>query len=193
MLSDVIINRCWAMPNKNTFSIKPIKELILKYLLPDMVSIDPFANSNKMAKITNDLDSDFETDYNMDALDFLKMFEDESVDLIFYDPPYTPRQLSECYKKLKRSVTASDTSQKTWALFKNEINRILKQGGHVLSFGWNSNGASQNMSLKKVEILLVAHGGGKNDTICTVEFKPFVTQGNLFARQDAEPQADNCI
>lgn len=28
----MIINRIWAMPNKNTFSIKPVKELIQKYL-----------------------------------------------------------------------------------------------------------------------------------------------------------------
>jgi len=28
-----IINRQWAMPNKNTFSIKPIKDLIERYLI----------------------------------------------------------------------------------------------------------------------------------------------------------------
>ena len=28
----MIINRIWAMPNKNTFQIKPIKELIERYI-----------------------------------------------------------------------------------------------------------------------------------------------------------------
>jgi len=28
----MVLNRIWAMPNKNTFSIKPIRELIEKYL-----------------------------------------------------------------------------------------------------------------------------------------------------------------
>ena len=25
------INRCWCMPNKNTFEMKPVKRLIYKY------------------------------------------------------------------------------------------------------------------------------------------------------------------
>jgi hypothetical protein len=28
----MVINRVWAMPNKNTFSIKPIKDLIEMYV-----------------------------------------------------------------------------------------------------------------------------------------------------------------
>ena len=43
------------MPNSNTFSIKPIKELIEKYATGKIV--DPFANSNKLATVTNDLDT----------------------------------------------------------------------------------------------------------------------------------------
>lgn len=181
VLSDaprLIINRFWSMPNSNTFDIPVIRNLILKYKKDGMMIIDPFANKNKIATVTNDLDSEYDTNYHMDALDFLKMFNDNSIDIVLFDPPYTPRQLMECYKKLNRSVTMSDTSQETWANYKQEINRIIKPGGYVLSFGWNSNGVSQNMSMEKIEILLVAHGGGKNDTICTVERKSM--QGFLF-------------
>lgn len=42
----MIINRVWQMPNSNTFSIKPIQELIEKYAIGKIV--DPFANSNKL-------------------------------------------------------------------------------------------------------------------------------------------------
>ena len=38
------INKVWAMPNKNTFSIKPIKEFILSNLPSGGKIIDPFAN-----------------------------------------------------------------------------------------------------------------------------------------------------
>ena len=93
----MIINRIWQMPSSNTFSIKPIKELIEKYATGKI--IDPFANSNKLATVTNDLDTQYDTDYHMDALDFLKIFDDNSVDTVLYDPPYSPRQVSECYKK----------------------------------------------------------------------------------------------
>ena len=74
------INRVWCMPNSNTFTIKPIKELIEKYAYGTI--IDPFANSNKIATITNDLDPQYDTTYHMDATDFLKMFDDESVDTV---------------------------------------------------------------------------------------------------------------
>ena len=65
------INRVWEMPNSRTFQIKAIKEIIEKY--SHGVVIDPFANSNKLATITNDLDERYETDYHMDATDFLSL------------------------------------------------------------------------------------------------------------------------
>lgn len=69
MKEDLIIERVWAMPNKNTFSIKPIKELITNEMT-EGIWIDPFANENKLATITNDLNPEYETDYNLDALAF---------------------------------------------------------------------------------------------------------------------------
>lgn len=62
--------------------------------------IDPFANNCKIASITNDLDPRYDTDYHLDAFDFLALFGDSSVDMVLYDPPYSPRQISDCYRKL---------------------------------------------------------------------------------------------
>ena len=64
------ITRQWAMPNKNTFSIKPIGELIKRYKEGSVKSIDPFANTNRIADICNDLDPQYETEFCMDALEF---------------------------------------------------------------------------------------------------------------------------
>ena len=86
------------MPNRNTFSVPPIKALLAEEMNPGEFWIDPFANRNRLANVTNDLNADYDTDYHMDALDFLKMFPDDSVDGVLYDPPYSPRQVSECYK-----------------------------------------------------------------------------------------------
>lgn len=85
----MIINRVWQMPNKNTFSIKPIRELIDKYAFG--IIVDPFANNNKIASITNDLDPECDTMYHMDATDFLQTLENDSVDTVLYDPPFSPR------------------------------------------------------------------------------------------------------
>lgn len=136
------------MPNSSTFDIKPIHKLISKYIElvkvdnPNAVIIDPFANRNKLANITNDLDETFDTDYHLDALDFLKMFEDNSVDMVLFDSPYSPRQVSECYKKLGKTVDHKTTQSSYWSNLKKEIGRIVKSGGYVITFAWNSGGIS---------------------------------------------------
>lgn len=165
----MIINRVWQMPNKNTFAIKPIKALIDKYSFGEI--IDPFANSNKIAIITNDLDEQYNTDYHLDALDFLKMFDDNSVDTVLYDPPYSVRQVSEVYRKLGQSVNMEMTQASYWSKQKEQIGRIVKKDGIVISCGWNSGGIGKKYGFEILEILLVPHGGAHNDTIVTVERK----------------------
>ena len=168
------INRTWQMPNKNTFDIKPVYNLIQKYIgkLPDNpVIVDPFANKNKIATITNDLDIAFDTDYHFEATDFLKQLSSDSADMVLYDPPFSPRQLSECYKAFGLSVNMKTTQASYWSNQKVEIGRIVKSGGYVITCGWNSGGIGKKYGFEVVEILLVAHGGWHNDTIITVDKK----------------------
>jgi hypothetical protein len=164
------IERIWAMPNKQTFDIKPIAELIARHQR-DGLSIDPFANRNRLAGVTNDLDPQYGCDHCMDAKDFLKTFGDASVDMVYFDPPYSPRQVSECYKKLNKTVNMETTQASFWSRMKDEISRIAAHDCVVISCGWNSMGMGKNRGFKIVEILLVAHGGAHNDTIVTVEVK----------------------
>ena len=166
-----MINRVWAMPNKHTFDIKPINELIQKYLQHNQVSIDPFANKSKLASITNDLDPQYNTDYNMDALNFLKIFADNSVDMVLYDPPYSPRQVAESYKKMQMTVNMQTTQASYWSNQKTEIGRIVRSGGYVITCSWNSGGIGKKYGFELIEVLLVPHGGWHNDTIVVVEGK----------------------
>ena len=160
------------MPNKHTFDIKPISELIHKYAKQiNNTIIDPFANKNTIADITNDLDIQFDTNYHLDALDFLKLFDDNSVGMVLYDPPYSPRQVSECYKALNKTVNMQTTQSSYWGNQKKEISRIVKQDGIVITCGWNSGGIGKSNGFEIIEILLVPHGGWHNDTIITVEKK----------------------
>ena len=167
---NISIERVWAMPNKNTFDIKPINQLI-KEELTDGLWIDPFANKNKHATITNDLSLEFDTDYHLDAFEFMKMFDTGSVDGVLYDPPYSPRQVSECYNNVGYNVTWDTTKASFWGNHKREISRIVKIGGKVITFGWNSGGIGYKYGFEIERILLVPHGGWHNDTICTVEIK----------------------
>lgn len=167
----MIIRKEWAMPNSNTFQIKPIAELLKRYIGEGVVVVDPFSKSSRYGTITNDLNPECDSQYHMDAYDFLKMLPDCIADVVLYDPPYSLRQVVECYKSVGKEVT-SETTQSSWRRkHLDEITRITKPGGLCISFGWNSNGAGKKRGFEQEEILLVSHGGSHNDTIVTVEVK----------------------
>jgi hypothetical protein len=167
----MIISKAWAMPDHNTFSIKPIRELIYRHWKKDSISVDIFARNNRMATFTNDLNPDTSAEYHLDAIAFVEMLRDKEVkaDLVLFDPPYSPRQVSECYQSVGRKVTGRDTSAAFYGDIKNAILSICEIGSTVISFGWNSTGMGAKRGFKQIEILLVNHGGSHNDTICTVE------------------------
>lgn len=166
------IEKVWAMPNGNTFTIKPIKLFVERDVQKGGVIVDPFANSCKYGTITNDLNPEFETTYNMDALEFLKLIPSDSVDLVLYDPPYSITQASQLYKEYgKEKLEINVSNMKYWASCKDQIARILKVGGICLSFGWNTNGIGKGRNFEMTDVLIVSHGGSKNDTLCTREVK----------------------
>lgn len=170
------IKRAWAMPNKDTFSIKPIRDLIEEWIDSPLLRVaDPFCNGNRFCDtcITNDLDTALEADYHLDALEFLKSLDTESINVMLFDPPYSPRQVSECYKKLGHTVNMQTTQASYWGNLKKEIARVLTPSGVCLTFGWNSGGIGKNLGFEIEEILIVAHGGWHNDTICTVDRKVY--------------------
>lgn len=170
----MIITKSWAMPSKNTFSIKPISVLIDKYIKGNKVWLDPFCNNSIFAsqcKFTNDLNKDFQTTHHLESLEFLKLFDDNSVDGVLFDPPYSVRQISEIYKGIGKECTQDDTKSSWYTFRKKEIARIVKPNGLVISFGWNSGGIGKKLMFEQIEILLVAHGGCHNDTIVVCERK----------------------
>lgn len=67
-----IINRVWAMPNSQTFTIKPIKELIERHIADKEIIIDPFARDSKYGTITNDLNPEYDTTHHMDAMEIIR-------------------------------------------------------------------------------------------------------------------------
>ena len=181
MTDKIITNREWAMPNKNTFSIKPIKNLIQRYLKGKW--IDPFANDSifKELLITNDLNPEFKTDYNLDALEFLKQFDNNSIDGILFDPPYSTHQIVKSYDGFGK--------MREFSRYAIEIKRIIKNNGYCISFGWNTNGMPYEMKIGgikhktgfnkvKKEILIIPHGGCHNDTLVTVDQK--IIEKDLF-------------
>jgi hypothetical protein len=91
-------------------------------------------------------------------------------DLVLFDPPYSPRQVSEHYKAAGRKVIAEDTQNgRLYRRVRDAIGCIVRPGGVVLSFGWQSVGMGIGRGYELIETMLVVHGGGHNDTICIAE------------------------
>lgn len=167
---DVTISRRWAMPDRWTFSVPPIGEFVRRYLKKSSISIDPFAGNNPWATYCNDIDPKTSAGHHMDAVEFLEAFRADlagQVDLAIIDPPYSPRQLQESYgKKSGRQATQNGALYKR---VRDALMPLLTPSAIVLSFGWNSAGMGSERGFRRIEIVLVNHGGAHNDTICVAE------------------------
>jgi len=164
-----IFSREWAMPNKWTFKIKPIKNLIERYVGNGKNWIDPFSGESHFTEITNDLNPDRKAQYNLKCEDFIKLLPGPFKGCLF-DPPYSNEQTKRSYESLGIRYTFEDSH----GLFQSEKKLIapkIKVGGFVICLGWNSNGFGKKLGFELIEVLLVAHGSMHNDTIVTVERK----------------------
>lgn len=170
-VAEPTFSRRWAMPSGDTLSVPPIAAFVRKYLADSKCSIDPFARNNAWATYSNDINPATCAAHHLDAVAFLEYVRLElegKVDLAILDPPYSPRQISESYKAAGLPVTMADTQNA--ALMKRvraALRPLLAPGAIVLSFSWNSAGMGDGF--KRIEIMLVAHGGAHNDTICVAE------------------------
>jgi hypothetical protein len=163
------IERVWAMPNKDTFDAKPIRELVQNYLRVSKTSIDPFARNKSWATYTNDLNPETSAQYHMEAAEFLSSLvsQEVKVDLILFDPPYSLEQCVRSYAGVGRQVTQRDTQVwGRWTEHKDLCNKLLLPEGKFLYFGWNSNGMGKKRGFEIEEILLVAHGSAHPDNYC---------------------------
>lgn len=166
--------RAFAMPSADTFGIPPIKEFVFAFLRRAKVSVDPFSRNNNWTTFTNDLNPATAAHTHLDAEDFLKGLAIRSVtcDLGLFDPPYSPRQISECYKSIGLKVAREETqNSRLYKRVRDALDPLIVSGGIVLSFGWSSNGMGVTRGYELLGVLLVAHGGAHNDTICIAEQK----------------------
>jgi hypothetical protein len=165
------ISRTWGMPDKCTFRILPVKNLLKFYVGEGLNWIDPFAGDYSPAEITNDLNPNKKTKYHLNAMEFLRLFKAEEFSGGIYDPPYSVRQIKECYDSIGLATAREDTKCTFYSKSKDELARVIKPNGIAICCGWNSMGLGMSRGFEMIEILLVPHGGPHNDTIVTVERK----------------------
>lgn len=159
------MSTAWAMPSRWTFEIPPIAAFIHRHINGARVIIDPFAGNSVIGTHRNDLGHG-----GIDAADWCNSLTVQA-DVVLFDPPYSPRQISECYKSIGRKATMADTQNAAlYSRVRKPLVQLLKPGGIALSFGWQSSGFGK--AWETLEILLVQHGGAHNDTICVAQRKP---------------------
>jgi hypothetical protein len=156
------------MPSRWTFEIPPIAAFIHRHINGANVIVDPFAGNSVIGTHRNDLGRG-----GIGAVEWCEKLLTDGVvaDVILFGPPYSPRQISECYKSIGLKATMTDTQ--SGALYKHArhaLAKLLKPDGIALHFGWQSSGFGK--AWETLEILLVQHGGAHNDTICVAQRKP---------------------
>jgi hypothetical protein len=108
------------------------------------VDIDRNANANKYC----------------DAYEFISRWDGELFSTVLLDPPYNLRKSREKYGG--RYIGS-------FTKIKNYIPSIIKHGGKVVTFGYDTVGMSKKRGFTKTDILVVCHGGDHNDTLAVVE------------------------
>jgi hypothetical protein len=183
----IVFEYAYCMPNKWTFQMKPVREL-LEVESKGRI-IDGSCGQSDFADIRNDLNADTKAHCHLDITEFFKRIRNEYADTVLLDLPYSSTQISVSYKNMSKPkehstglkesddtkrITMLDTSSHFYSKVKDEIKRVVKKGGKVISFGWNSVGMGKERGFrgfKKTKIMLVCHGGNHHDTIVTVEEK----------------------
>lgn len=154
----------WAMPSPWTFSIPPIAAFVARWTEGRRCIVDPMAGKSQLAHHSNDLLTGFDAEFFVRSL----IAEGVRADCVIFDPPYSPRQISESYKAASIKPTQSNTQNaRLYARVRRALAEILEPGGVALSFGWQSSGFGKDWPTR--EILLVQHGGAHNDTICVAQ------------------------
>ena len=147
-------------PSRYTFEQPKLKQWVESYCIGRVLNL--FAGKIKLSvnEIRVDISNDFKPDYCMDAYDFITSWDKGNFDTVILDPPYNVRQAREKYfDRYIGSLTK----------IKNQIPKILNDGGRVIALGYDTTGMSTTRGFKKIAICLICHNGRHNDTIGLVE------------------------
>lgn len=141
------MTRLFSLPNKQPYKISHVKKLFKKYVHGVTLDLFPFP-------------------YQQDALTTIQDHQDESIDCITFDPPYSNYQLKKQYED--KGIAMIKANRNYFGELFKEIKRVVKPGGYIVTLGWNSKRAS---GFEFEEIILLNHGTMHNDTIITVQRK----------------------
>jgi hypothetical protein len=146
--------------NKYTFKNRPMRQWAEENCIGRTLNLFCGPTKLNIDELRNDLDPNVDADFHLDALSFVIDSESKVFDTILLDPPYSYRKSMEMYGGRKSSA---------FNQVKDEIPRILKPGGRVITFGYHSVSMGKSRGFEIESIAIFSHGGAIHDTIGTVE------------------------
>ena len=137
-------------------------DLMMRRTKGDGLGIDPFAResfTNSIENfITNDLNKEFDCHYNCEFKDFARTIRHriewnklQMIDLVFFDPPYSLRQLKEQYDGVGKDLELWQTHN-MWKEGKDHLAACMPVGSRVVSLGWTTSGFGKKRGFEKVAV-----------------------------------------
>jgi len=120
--------------------------------------------------VRNDLNPDRpELDTTHDVTEIASHFGPQSFDVVLFDPPFDEEQAETKYDGLHAMDVYAALEQ---------FNQLVRGGGHVVTFGWNSWGMRSFPAFERVETRLLQRGPIHRDVIVTVDKRTSETLAN---------------
>jgi len=120
--------------------------------------------------VTNDVEPKRDVDYEFDALEPDAIRDhfgtDPQFDTVVFDPPFS---IYMGVRKYDGNWTGED------AMLKDQLADIVKPGGRVFSFGYNTCGLGDKRGFEKQTAIIWNHPGRNNDTLSIIEQKKTTT------------------
>jgi predicted methyltransferase len=145
-----------------TFDSPKIKKWVESRAKGKVLNLFAGKNRLNLDEVRNDIDKTMIADFHKDALDFVLEWKGEKFDTIILDPPYSYRKSMEMYNGNRNS---------RFKLIADNINKILKEEGLIIVFGYHSSFMGKRRGFGLKELCVFAHGGSQHCTIGIIETK----------------------
>ena len=148
-----------------TFKTKKVRDTLLPFLEGRV--LNAFAGETRLdeykrgiTEVRNDLNSDRDAEYHVDAVDLGELFDEESFDVVVLDPPYSQTQSEEHYDGLHA---------RDMGAVRKAAAPLVKPGGCIVEFGRSLWGAADYFDhWEREEKLLFRRGIPDRDPILMV-------------------------
>ncbi len=127
------------------------------------LAIDPFARNDTTAyPHTNDINPNTSAVHHVDALEFLKTYENETFEIGLLDPPFSDRMSKDKYGTSNLYAADSQKMRK----IELQLGNLIKHNGVIIKFGYNSSRPHPGYECEDVEIWNL--GACRNDIIVSI-------------------------